>query len=431
VIEQGIINRATLVEKLAQAFVAIGDVLPRANLSAELYQTGYMKDALSRLYAYIILFLRLCVRWYNKSSIGRFVSAITSPFELDYQELIDQIKVSSAAVEHLANAGARVEIRDIRTIQDLHQAQMMDLYGKLLDRQVKFEDSIMQLIQVTTSTKTITERIGENVSDIGRTVYRLEFHTLVDFLAPSTLPGVALSTIKSFSRRDPTISLSSREDLKIKRILNKWASVDRSSLLVVRMGLRAQAQARVLAANVIQGLDSSSQCILWNLSLSRSPEGDNTLGSVFKALIHQILQISADLFAQFAEELNLIKIRSAHTDSEWADLICLLLSKVPRVFVILETGGLHKAYRNDPDWVDRLLRLLQRVIEQTATAGNQLKILLMVYGKASAVSTESSSAYDMNATSLSPPAPVPARLRHVARRSGMNMRSWKLQVPKT
>jgi hypothetical protein len=197
------------------------------------------------------------------------------------------------------------------------------------------------------------------------------------------------------------------------------------------MGLRAQAQARVLVAGVIQGLASSSQCILWNLSLSRSPEGDNTLGSVFKALIHQILQISADLFAQFAEELNLIKIRSAHTDSEWTDLICLLLSKVPRAFIILETEGLHKAYRNDPDWVDRLLRLLRRVIEQTATAGNQLKILLMVYGRASVVSTESSNVYEMNVTSLSPPAPVPPRLRNVARRSGLGTRSWKLQVSKT
>jgi hypothetical protein len=63
--EQGIIGRATLVEKLAQAFVAIGDVLPRADLSAKLCQTDYMKDALSKLYAYIIMFLRLCVRWYS------------------------------------------------------------------------------------------------------------------------------------------------------------------------------------------------------------------------------------------------------------------------------------------------------------------------------------------------------------------------------
>jgi hypothetical protein len=147
------------------------------------------------------------------------------------------------------------------------------------------------------------------------------------------------------------------------------------------MGLRAQKQARDLAADVIQGLASHNQCVFWSLSLPRLTEGENSMASILKALIHQLLQHSADLFAQFAEHLNLIKINGAHTDNEWADLICLLISKVPQAFVVLETEGLHKAYRNDPDWVSRLLKLLRRVVEQTATVGNRLKILLLVYGR--------------------------------------------------
>jgi hypothetical protein len=93
-----------------------------------------MKDALSRLYAYIILFLQLCVKWYNRSSLGRLWSSLKAPFELDYKDLVEQIKTSSAAVEDLANAGARVEIRDIRTIQDIHHVQFVDFHNNILQR---------------------------------------------------------------------------------------------------------------------------------------------------------------------------------------------------------------------------------------------------------------------------------------------------------
>jgi hypothetical protein len=390
-----------------------------------------MKDALSRLYAYIILFLKLCVKWYNRSSLGRLWSALKAPFELNYKDLVEQIKASSAAVEDLANAGARLEIRDIRTIQDIHHVQFVEFYNKLLERQAKLEDSVSQLMQVATSSKTLTERINVDIRGISETTYRLEYHHLVKFLAPAVPPQAALLKVQSFARRDPTTSVPSFDAQKIKRALQIWVSADRSSLLVVRMGLRAQKQARDLAADVIQRLASRSQCVFWSLSLPRISEADNTMASVFKALIHQLLQHAADLFAQFAEQLNLIKINGAHTDSEWTDLICLLLSKVPGAFIILETESLHKTYRSDPDWVDRLLKLLQRVVEQTATAGNRLKILLLVYGKASVVSTESSNAYEMNVTSLAPPAPVPPRLRHVARRSGLISKGWKLQTSKT
>ncbi|KAH7395180.1 hypothetical protein DE146DRAFT_615269 [Phaeosphaeria sp. MPI-PUGE-AT-0046c] len=423
----GILNRATLVEKLAQAFIEIGDVLPRSNLSAELYQTDDMKDALSRLYAYIVLFLQLCVKWYNRSSVGRLWSALKAPFELDYQDLVEQIKISAASVEHLADAGARVEVRDIRTMQDIHYARFVSFYNKLLDRQAKFEASVKHLVQIATSNKALTERISIDVRGISETTYRLEFHQLVTFLAPVMPPKVALLKIQSFARRDAPTSILSIERLKIERELKNWAFMDRSSLFVVRVGLRAQKQARNLAATVTQSLVSNRQCVLWDLTAPRALQRDDTMAGVFKSLAHQILQHSPNHFVQFAEQLNLIKVNSMHTDNEWADLISLLLSKVPQAFIVLETEGIHKAHQHDLDWSTRLLKLLQRVIEQTTSAGNQLKVLVMVYGKSMGIPSETSDAYDLLVTSLSPPTPVPPRLRHVAQRSGINMKGWKLR----
>jgi hypothetical protein len=418
---QGIINRATLVEKLAQAFVTIGDVLPRSNLSAELYQTDHMKEALSRLYSYIILFLQLCVKWYNRSSLGRLWSALKAPFELDYQGLVKQVKLSSAAVEDIANAGARVEIRDIRTIQDIHHVQFVNFYNNLLDRLAKLEGSVTQLMQVATSSNTLTQRISIDVGDISKTVYRLEFHQIVEFLAPAVPPQAALLKAQSFARRNLT-SIPSLEPLMTKRMLANWASADRSSLLVVRVDIRTQKYARDIAADTIQALASQSQCVFWNLSLPHVANEDNTMASVFMALAHQVLQHSPELFAEFAEQLNLTKIHSTHTDSEWADLICLLLSKKPRAFLVLETGSLHKAYRNDPDWAARLLKLMQRVAEKATAAGNQLKILILMHGKVSVVPDKSSEVYEVLVTSLSLPASTPLQLRRAGQRSRLSMK---------
>jgi hypothetical protein len=225
--------------------------------------------------------------------------------------LVEQIKTLSTAVEDLANAGARVETRDVRIVQDIYNIRVEDVHNELLDRQAKLEESVLQLMQVVISSKTLTERISINVCGISETTYRLEYHHLVKFLAPAVPPQAVLLKVKSFSRRDPTTSLPSLDTLKIKRILQNWASADRFALLVVHMGLHAQKQARDLAADIIQGLALHNQCVFWNLWLPRISEGNDTMASVFKALIHQLLQHSADLFAQFAKQLNLVKINSA------------------------------------------------------------------------------------------------------------------------
>jgi hypothetical protein len=87
-------------------------------------------------------------------------------------------------------------------------------------------------------------------------------------------------------------------------------------------------------------------------------------------------------------------------------------------------------HQHDPEWANRLLQLLQRVADRTAAAGNRLKILLVVYGDVLKDTTAESKDIDFIVTSIQPPPAVPPRKRHIARRTGLNMRNWKLQTPK-
>ncbi|KAI4936800.1 uncharacterized protein J4E92_001525 [Alternaria infectoria] len=415
------------------ALIAIGDVLPRMDLSAELYQTQYMEAALSRLFTYIILFLRLCVRWYKKSPLGRICSAIKTPFELGYQDLVNHIQECSKAVDDLASAGARAEIRDVHTLAMLQHAQIRELDAKLagvMEGQKKFAAHITQLLQVATSHKSITERIGVDVCSISKTVYRLEFSRVMQFFEPKVLPETALLKVRSLVHRDTTPSLPSANEQRVRKTILNWAFGKRSSLLVVQVGIRAQKQAKELATNVIQSMKLGSQHVFWNLPSGRTSSDAQTIEELFRGIIFQVLQHSGDLFNSCAEQLNLSKIHATHTEREWVDLVCLLFSKLPTAFVIIETEALQKTYRHDPDWSKRLCQYLEMIADRSSEAGCELKILLVLYGNSHRGGAAASNSKNVRVATLQPPNPVPPHLRHVARRSGLVAKEWKMQRPK-
>jgi hypothetical protein len=389
-----------------------------------------MEAALSRLYAYIVLFFRLCVRWYNRSPLGRLWSSITSPFELDYQELVEEIQSCSKVVDDLASAGARTEIRHIRTLTELQHVQIRDIDAKLLDvleNQKKFKADMIQSLQVATLHKSVTERIGVDVCSISQTVYRIEFNGVMQFFEPKVSPETALLKVQSFVRRDLTPSLPSPNEQGVRKAVLDWALGKRSSLLVVQVGLRAQKQAKEMATTVIENLKRSGQCVFWNLPPTRTSTAAHTIAELFRSIIFQALKYSGDLFSSCSEQLKLSKLHATHTEREWVDLVCLLFSKIPEAFVVIETEALQKAYQHDPIWNKRLSGYLEHIIDRSSAAGCELKFLLVLYGNSHRRCAIASSSKNVRVATLQPQIPVPPHLRHVARRSGLVARGWKMQ----
>ena len=166
---QGILNHAKLVVELSKALTSIGNALPRTKLSAELYQTEHMKEAISRLYAHILLFFQQAVKWYEMGPARRGLSVILKPFELDYKDTVEQIRICAETVEDIANAAARAEIRDIsitlqmqdRKLQEretsLQQTYMKlhEMQVQLRDMQTKMDDRVQSVLQITTSECTL------------------------------------------------------------------------------------------------------------------------------------------------------------------------------------------------------------------------------------------------------------------------------------
>jgi len=134
----GVINHENLVAQFSKALYWIGQVLPRCELSAELYQNDEMRDAIATLYAHILLFLQQAVKWYNLGSAGRALTSLFKPFELSYKETLDEITLCAKTIDDISSLASKVEIREIRLLLDNENSRLMEREQKLHEMQMNF-----------------------------------------------------------------------------------------------------------------------------------------------------------------------------------------------------------------------------------------------------------------------------------------------------
>lgn len=158
---QGVLNHAELVSELSKALAKVGEVLPRAQIDATLYNTPWMKDAMSRLYAYILLFLQRAVKWYTMGSARRAVSSILNPYSSSFKDTIDEIKKCTESVDAIASTSGRAEIRGLTIALEGQAEKLKASDRKLNDMQARMnelqassdrtEAIVMQVLQVAIS----------------------------------------------------------------------------------------------------------------------------------------------------------------------------------------------------------------------------------------------------------------------------------------
>jgi hypothetical protein len=139
--QQGVINHGNLVVQFSRALTMIADVLPRAKLSAELYRTKDMKDAIASLYAHIILFLKQAIKWYNVGPAGRALTALFKPFELRYKDTVEQIEQCAKTIDDLAGILVKAEVREISVSLHDQSQRMIAMETRLQEMQTRFEAS--------------------------------------------------------------------------------------------------------------------------------------------------------------------------------------------------------------------------------------------------------------------------------------------------
>lgn len=100
---------------------------------------------MARLYSCIIRFLLRAFGWYRKKRFARALESFTHPTQLQYADLIEDIKGHTKEVDRLATGAAQAEQRDIHIeLQEL-SVTVHEMYKTMqgtLTLRVNFEDGL-------------------------------------------------------------------------------------------------------------------------------------------------------------------------------------------------------------------------------------------------------------------------------------------------
>lgn len=112
--------------------VDIAEVLPRAKLDAELYQTDHTRAVISTLYAHILLFFKQTISWFNLSRTRKIMSAILNPFKLGLKTTVDEVKRCAMILDIVADSASKAEIRSMHVL-------MQAVFKELENMRTKFD----------------------------------------------------------------------------------------------------------------------------------------------------------------------------------------------------------------------------------------------------------------------------------------------------
>jgi hypothetical protein len=403
----------------------IGDVLPGIKLSARLYQTDQMKDAIANLYANIILFFQRAARWYNKSSAARALSSILKPFELEYQDTVEQIKLCSETINNIAHGASRAEIRDMHITVQLIHGNLQGLQNKLLQMQVSLDEKevriashIDQVLQVAIANKTINEAVQLDVTDMKPRIYELQFGDILNTLSSEVSPEDILRKHISLARRRHQMSSGYlRTSANIAKGLDLWVSTAGSSLFILRSGPRASSITRDHAVDIINYLRNAQYKVFWILSPPSPCDLEPSIASILKSLVYQVILHEPNILLRFPENLSTLQFLSNRSESEWLDLLCLLVSRLEKCFLVVETEDLYQASRQMLEWTPEFLQVFKRLIERVEGSGSLVKVLVVTFDAGTVVSSGQQGSVHNFVATVQQPRVVPPRLRRGLSRS--------------
>jgi hypothetical protein len=101
-------------KELCKALCRVAEALRHVQLNLLLYPTNSMREAAVQLYLHIIGFAIRAIKWYEKCRIMKLLSAITSPFQLKFRDVVEDILETSRSMDRLALSLSQVENRQMR-----------------------------------------------------------------------------------------------------------------------------------------------------------------------------------------------------------------------------------------------------------------------------------------------------------------------------
>ncbi|KAM7187455.1 hypothetical protein V8F33_011195 [Rhypophila sp. PSN 637] len=414
----GIINHGNLVAQFSQAISMIAEVLPITQLSAELYQSDHMKNAVANLYAHILLFLKQAVKWYTVGPAGRALTALFKPFELSYKDTVEQIRLCAGTIDSIASISVKAEVRDINMFLQEESRRLVKRDEKLHEMQHRFEvgradltvkvDTILGILNCESSFSPLPSVV---------TLYEPNFlkATTLTFIASKHTqnrqhPHINARRPPANNRYAPsrhfiypsTATLprirARRTNPQTARILNtieNWITSLKSSLLVLNTQPRAQTRVKEIATEVIGRVRAPGQVqghtgttggkVIWYLSRSGN---ETTTTEILKSLVFQAIKLAPELAvgANFdSNSLTVAKLGGHHEEHEWLELLYWTLRRLPAGCIVVVEAEDPLFGDAESEQASNFIEMFQGLAGRLGEHGiNGVKFLVVGYGRNSA-----------------------------------------------
>ncbi|KAI0430409.1 hypothetical protein F5Y09DRAFT_307743 [Xylaria sp. FL1042] len=380
----GIINHGNLVVQFSQALSMISHVLPITKLSAELYQTDQMKDAVANLYAHILLFLKQVVRWYVVGPAGRALTALFKPYELSYKDTVEQIRLCANAIDDIANIAVKAEVREMNVFLHEQSERLAERETKLHDMQAKFEvaqvdmsTTVGRILQIVTASSCQIGDIQLDLRDMKPRVTDIHFKQMLDVLEPKRSPEDTLRGHQSLIRRSPPWKRRSANMVRVLQSVTRWITSPTSAVLVLKAQARAQARVKEIATEIIALLRPQATKLVWYLSsISSDADGTVDTSDLLRSLVFQSMKLASNLVSSNPELFSVEKLSASHNPQEWVELLCWILRRLTESFVIVEAEDVIRNSGHSSQFA-QTFQWLARHLNDGET---RIKLLVVSYG---------------------------------------------------
>ncbi|KAI3320670.1 hypothetical protein HD806DRAFT_505830 [Xylariaceae sp. AK1471] len=351
----GVINHEALIKELAKAMTRVADVVKHVQTQSLLYPTIEILEHISELYSQIMTFAIRAVEWYQKGKIAHAVAAFTSPFQLKYRDIIDDIYETSRKIDRCAMTMNYAEIRQMH--EQLAQSQKALELAHIERR---------EMYRLVAEVKGVVSQYGQlNHAGILNTNQRLseiQFSQILSFISTSPIPRPDLVRQSYVARRNRRQKEGSR-NITIQSSwisdIQEWGERKTSTQIFVQGSFRTRHSVRDFAANTIDLVAQAGIPVVWALDPRMELPAENHFNAndVLKYLACQVLQLNNSMLTERHASLNSARFQSAITEEEWLELLTSVLHGMSQIYIIVDMDLVKRAGGVTLSWVNHFASL--------------------------------------------------------------------------
>ncbi|KAJ3537715.1 hypothetical protein NM208_g6198 [Fusarium decemcellulare] len=339
----GVLNYETLVKELCKALCRIADALRHVQVNLLLYPTEAMQGHIERLYAQIIEFTIRAMKWYEKHPVLRAISALGSPFQLKFRDIVDDILETSRCIDRLALSMSQVEVRQMR---------------------LELGETRRVAEEIKASLEKYSQLHYSGLIDTNRKISEVQFSQILTFMSDSVLPDPFTMRQYYASRRNRRRRIDAgKNQLSLDSTqLQQWGARTESSQLLVQGSFKSRHLTRDFAIDMIDLIVDAGVPVAWALDPDRQPGTAFTSMDVLKYVASQVLKLNHTMLNERSASLNAARFQSISTEAEWFSLLGAVLEGLQQIYLVIDLELLNRAVTPEVSWLTEFPRLFESLV---------------------------------------------------------------------